>query len=70
MSVFDSPVAHDAYDAVQSNGTTQYLLKKSSVGKFRAITKVSYVQSTSGTNNIFNGTANQLLSFLLPIGIN
>lgn len=69
MSVFDQPIAHDAYEAIVSNGTTQYLLKKSSLGKFRAITKVSYVQSTSGTSNIFNGTANQLLSFLLPIGM-
>lgn len=69
MSVFDQPIAHDAYEAVVSNGTTQYLLKKSSLGKFRAVTKVSYVQSTSGTNNIFNGTANQLVTFLLPIGM-
>lgn len=69
MSVFDQPIAHDAYEAIVSNGTTQYLLKKSSVGKFRALPKISYVQSTSGTNNIFNGTPNQLVSFLLPIGM-
>lgn len=69
MSVFDQSIAHDAYDAVVSNGTTQYLLKKSSVGKFRALEAVQYIQSTSGTNNIFNGTANQQLQFLLPIGM-
>lgn len=68
MSVFDSSVAHDPYEAVMSNGTAQYLLKKSSIGKFRALNKVSFVQSTSSTSSVYS-QANVMVSFLLPIGM-
>lgn len=66
-TVFDQNTGHDLYEAVMSNGTAQYLLKKSSIGKFRALSKIAFVGSTSATTSVFT-QSNVMVSFLLPIG--
>lgn len=67
-NVFDVPVAADPYEAIVSNGQAQYLLKKSSIGRLRALSKLQWLQSTSSTSSVFT-TANTCVSFLLPTGL-
>lgn len=66
-NLFDDAISHDSYDAKTIDGQVQYLLKSNSVGKMRAIEKISYVQSTSSTSQVFL-SANQMVTFLLPMG--
>lgn len=67
-NVYDVPAAVDQYEAIVSNGQAQYLLKKSSIGKVKALSKLQWIQSTSSTSSVFT-TANTCVSFLLPTGL-
>jgi hypothetical protein len=67
-NVFDNPIASDPYEAISQGGQIQYLVKKSSYGKLRALTQTSFVQSTSSTSQVF-ASANTMITFLLPIGL-
>jgi len=64
---FDLPVEHDAFQPITRGGSVNYMLKKSSVGKLRALERVRFVQTTSGTSSVFS-SANVQTSFLLPSG--
>ncbi len=68
-SVFDSAVPTDEYVAVQQGSTVKYLLKKTSIGRRKALKAINFVQSQGSTNSVFSGSGNVNLQFLLPIGV-
>jgi len=65
-SVFDSAVPTDEYVAVQQGSTVKYLLKKTSIGRRKAIKAINFVQSQGSTNSVFSGSGYGMIDALDP----